>query len=166
MEYKVTLKVLKSNTLNDMHGISILFKHLIIVINQIFCSKLYISHPKFWVNYSTWCIKWGFWLYCRDYQRACVVHQIGWNKSPSICTIFLQKLASMLPNTGYKTPTPLNLLNFYWLKSRAKRQSSTETVAPAECISCRGEKRDLSKMSKKLKQSHKLRAPGKYHTSF
>ena len=47
--------------------------------------------------------------------------------------------------------------------SRAKRKSSTETVAPAECVFCGEKERGLSK---KQKQSQKLNAAGEYHTSF
>ena len=50
--------------------------------------------------------------------------------------------------------------------SRAKRKSSTETVAPAECVFCGEKDRDLSKCQKKQKQSQKLHAAGEYHTSF
>ena len=107
----------KSNTLNGVHGIPILFKHLIFVISQIYCSKLNIPHQEYRVNYFRRCIKWVFWLICRDYQRACVVHQIGWNQPPSICTSFQRNFASMLLYIGYKAPTPLNFLNLYWLKS-------------------------------------------------
>ena len=53
--------------------------------------------------------------------------------------------------------------------SRAKRKSSTETVAPVECVFCGEKERDLSKMSKnpqktKQKQSQKSHAAGEYHT--
>ena len=34
-------------------------------------------------------------------------------------------------------------------RSRAKRKSSTETVAPVECVYCGQKEKDLSKMSKK-----------------
>ena len=34
-------------------------------------------------------------------------------------------------------------------RSRAKRKSSTETVAPVECVYCGEKEKDLSKMSKK-----------------
>ena len=37
--------------------------------------------------------------------------------------------------------------------SRTKRKSSTETVAPVECVFCGEKERDLSTMSKKRKQS-------------
>ena len=98
---------------------------------------------------------------------------------------------SMLLYTGYKAPTPLNHLNLlltekrakygktwfhkFYMKNkrsseegsqkvehRAKRKSSTETVAPVECVFCGEKERDLSKMSKK----QKLQKAGKYHTSF
>ena len=39
--------------------------------------------------------------------------------------------------------------------SSAKRKSSTETVAPAECVFCGEKEKGLSKMSKKQKQSQK-----------
>ena len=39
-------------------------------------------------------------------------------------------------------------------------------MAPVECIFCGEKERDLSKMSKKEKQSQKLHAAGEYHTSF
>ena len=51
-------------------------------------------------------------------------------------------------------------------RSRAKRKLSTETVAPVECVFCGEKERDLSKMSKKQKQSQKLHAAGEYHTRF
>ena len=51
-------------------------------------------------------------------------------------------------------------------RSRAKRKLSTETVAPVECVFCGEKERDLSKMSKKQKQSQKLHAVGEYHTRF
>ena len=56
-------------------------------------------------------------------------------------------------------------------RSRAKRKSSTETVAPVECVYCGEKEKDLSKMSKKKtpkkqKQSQKLHEAGEYHTSF
>ena len=38
------VKSSKSNTLNHVHGITILFKHLVFVISQIYCSKLNIPH--------------------------------------------------------------------------------------------------------------------------
>ena len=53
--------------------------------------------------------------------------------------------------------------------SRAKHKSSTETVAPVECIYCGEKESDLSKLSKKTKkqkQSQKLHEAGEYHTSF
>ena len=50
--------------------------------------------------------------------------------------------------------------------SRAKRKPSTETVAPVGCVFCREKERDLSKMSKKQKQSQKLCVAGEYHTGF
>ena len=37
------------------------------------------------------------------------------------------------------------------VEHRAKRKSSTETVAPVECVFCGEKERDLSKMSKKQK---------------
>ena len=51
-------------------------------------------------------------------------------------------------------------------RSRAKRKSSTETVAPVEYIFCQEKERDLSKIYKKekKKQSQKLHAAGEYHT--
>ena len=49
---------------------------------------------------------------------------------------------------------------------RTKRKSSTETVAPVECVFCGEKERNLSKMSKRQKQSQKLHAAGEYHTSF
>ena len=51
-------------------------------------------------------------------------------------------------------------------RSRAERKSSTETVASVECVFCGEKVRDLSKISKKQKQSQKLHAAGEYHTSF
>ena len=52
-------------------------------------------------------------------------------------------------------------------RSKAKRKSSTETVAPVECIFCGEKEKYLSKMSKKKKkQSQKLHAAGEYHTRF
>ena len=51
-------------------------------------------------------------------------------------------------------------------RRRAKRKLSTETVAPVECVFCGEKERDLSKMSKKQKQSQKLHAAGEYHTRF
>ena len=50
--------------------------------------------------------------------------------------------------------------------SRAKRKSSTETVAPVEYVFCGEKERDLSKISKKQKQSKKLHAAWEYHRSF
>ena len=47
---------------------------------------------------------------------------------------------------------------------RTKGKSST--LAPVECIFCGEKERNLSKMSKKQKQSQKLHAAGEYHTSF
>ena len=51
-------------------------------------------------------------------------------------------------------------------RSRVKLRSSTETAAPVECVFCGEKERDLSKMSKKQKQSQKLHATGEYHTRF
>ena len=51
-------------------------------------------------------------------------------------------------------------------RRRAKRNLSTETVAPVECVFCGEKERDLLKMSKKQKQSQKLHATGEYHTRF
>ena len=130
-----------------------------LVISHIFCSKIYIPHTEIWVNLSTWCIQWVFWPFCRDYQRACIVHQMGWNQSPSICLIFWQKAASILLYIGYKASTPLisqtiltekrakhhkTCFHKYFMKnkrsskegslevehSRAKCKSATETAAP------------------------------------
>ena len=101
------------NMFNGAHGIPILFKHLIFVISQIFCSKLNVSHPVFWANCFMWCIKWRFWLFCWDYQIAYIVHQMGWNQSPGICKNFWKKLVFMLLYIGYKVSTPLCLLSFY-----------------------------------------------------
>ena len=50
--------------------------------------------------------------------------------------------------------------------SRATRKSSTEIVAPLECVFCGEKERDLPKMSKRQKQSQKLNAAGEYHASF
>ena len=47
-----------------------------------------------------------------------------------------------------------------------KCKSSTETVALVECIFCGEKEEDLSKMSKKQKQSQKQHALGEYHTRF
>ena len=49
-------------------------------------------------------------------------------------------------------------------QSRPKRKS-TESVFPIECLFCEKEEGDLSKMSKKQRQSNKLHAAGEYHTS-
>ena len=46
-------------------------------------------------------------------------------------------------------------------RSRAQLKSSTETVAPVECVFCGEKEKDLSKMPKKQKQSQKLHAAGK-----
>ena len=51
-------------------------------------------------------------------------------------------------------------------RSRAKRKSSTETLAPSECVFCGEKERDMSKMSKKQKKSQKLHAAREYRTSF
>ena len=50
--------------------------------------------------------------------------------------------------------------------SRAKHKSSPETVAPAECVFCGEKERDLSKMSKKQKQSQNLHGAVEYDASF
>ena len=184
----------KSNTLNCVHGISILFKHLIFVlVNSIFCSKINIPHPDFWVNYSRWYIKQGFSLFCSDYQRACIVYQMGWNHCSSICAIFRQKSASVLLYIG-KTH-PLHWNSWIWLTekrakyhktcfhkyytknkhsdetgsqklehSRTTGESSTETVALIECVFCGERERDLPKMSRKQKQSLTLHTAGEYHS--
>ena len=55
------------------------------ILNRV---KSVFLFQEFWVNCSRWYIKWDFWLFCSDHQRAWIVHQTGWNQSPSICTIF------------------------------------------------------------------------------
>lgn len=50
-------------------------------------------HSEYWVNYSRWCMKSDFWLFCRDFQRPCVFHQIFWNKSPCIYRAFFAKIS-------------------------------------------------------------------------
>ena len=89
-----------------MQGLSILFRHLIFVISQIFCGKLNIPHPEFWVN-SKWCIK-------RDFGSF-----VGTLRELVYSPDGLKSLSRLL-YMWYKAPTPLNLLNFYWLKKRAK----------------------------------------------
>ena len=40
----------------------------------------------------------------------------------------------------------------------------TDNAVLLECVFCACQEKDLSKMSKKQKQSHKLHAAGEYHT--
>ena len=51
------------------------------------------------------------------------------------------------------------------VEHRAKRKSSTETVAPVECVFCGEKERDLSKMSKKTETTESREIPHKFSES-
>ena len=51
------------------------------------------------------------------------------------------------------------------VEHRAKRKSSTETVAPVECVFCGEKERDLSKMPKKTETTESREIPHKFSES-
>ena len=101
----------------------------ILVISQFFCGEIYISHTEFWVNLTMWCIQWVLWPFYKDYQRACIVHVMGWNQSPSICLIFRQKAASILLYIAYKASTPLISQNYIdWKTSKIPQNMLSQVL--------------------------------------
>ena len=55
--------------------------------------------------------------------------------------------------------------SFSGLATTRVKQKSADNKALLQCVFCGNHEKDLSKMSKKQKPSHKLYATGEYHTT-